>query len=96
MAVFGTAATDNDDVITCDSSGVKVGGNDVTATATVTGAGEGALYLQNPAAFALAERMFRSCFSVYGWNPRVVHASNLKGTSTTVAIILIRGWDNYN
>ena len=98
VAVPGTATADSDDVITIDSSDVEVSADDVTATVTgtETGTGEGALYLQNPAAFALAERMFRSCFSVYGWTPRAVHASNLKGTSTTVAIILIRGWDNCN
>ena len=55
---------------------------------------ECALNLQNPAAFALATRMFLSCFSVYGWKPRVVQARDLRGTSTTVAIILIRGCDS--
>jgi hypothetical protein len=55
---------------------------------------EGALNLQNPAAFALATRMFLSCFSVYGWKPRVVQARDLRGTSTTVAIILILGCDS--
>ena len=66
VAVSGTATADSDDVITIDSSDVEVSADDVTATsaATATGAGEGALYLQNPAAFALVERMFLSCFSV--------------------------------
>ena len=61
VTVTGTAAVvddDDDDVITGDSSDVGVVVNDVAVTGT------GALYLQNPAAFALATRIFLSCFSV--------------------------------
>ena len=49
------------------------------------------LYLVKPAALALLVRMSRSCFSLYGANPMVVHANSLDGTLITVAMTLIRG-----
>ena len=68
MAVIGAETVDidvdDDDVDDDDSFSSDVCGvaNDVSITGT--GTRRGALYLQNPAAFALATRMFLSCFSV--------------------------------
>jgi hypothetical protein len=107
VATTGAAAitVDNDDASApadspSGSSDADVGTVNADADAAVDVADdddvteEGALNLQNPAAFALATRMFLSCFSVYGWKPRVVQARDLRGTSTTVAIILILGCDS--
>ena len=94
VTTTGAAAVsvDNDDGAGAADS--PTGSSDVDVADVDDVTEEGALNLQNPAAFALATRMFLSCFSVYGLKPRVVQARDLRGTSTTVAIILILGCDS--
>ena len=49
------------------------------------------LCLLKPAALALLVMMSRSCFSLYGGNPMVVHVNSLNGTFITVPMTLMRG-----